>query len=376
MKGALVGVIEQLRSLTWTRRYSQAGSFDATMPLTPENLRLTELNRLAWIRGAPNACLIESRVITDSADQQDIVISGRDVLCYLDRRLLNWDFEADDPIRASAVLSLLFRGEASGGRYTVPIDGVSYVDDKSVTYKLPEGYTKSAGTSLLEIAEDLAALADAGLKSTCDLSGGTANVKIRMYMGVNRGAGQSARQPVIFSKRWNNLERVGLTQNIAAVVNTVVVRGYWAAFHQYADGSTWTEGGKYYRVTVYLNDKKPADSERREAQIDCSFDATGADMTLERYKVKMRQEGRAYLKNALKGTVAADAVDCEVLGDVQFRYRRDWDVGDIVSVQSPELGVDVDKRITEVQEVYEQEGRRLAVTFGNSLPTRIRMRRR
>ena len=52
-----------------------------------------------------------------------------------------------------------------------------------------------------------------------------------------------------------------------------------------------------------------------------------------------------------------------------FEYEKDWDVGDIVTVQNKDWGLTMDVRITEVEEVYEASGFKLNVAFGKSLPT-------
>ena len=51
-----------------------------------------------------------------------------------------------------------------------------------------------------------------------------------------------------------------------------------------------------------------------------------------------------------------------------FKYRDDWDVGDIVTVQNKAWDLTMDTRITEVQEIHEASGFKLNVTFGNNLP--------
>ncbi len=59
----------------------------------------------------------------------------------------------------------------------------------------------------------------------------------------------------------------------------------------------------------------------------------------------------------------------EVLPTGPFEYEKDWDLGDIVTVQNKDWGLTMDVRITEVEEVYETSGFRLNVIFGKSLPT-------
>lgn len=61
----------------------------------------------------------------------------------------------------------------------------------------------------------------------------------------------------------------------------------------------------------------------------------------------------------------------QVLTKSRLVYERDYDLGDLVTLQNREWGVTMDARITEVKEIYEPGGFQLEVTFGNSQPNLI-----
>nr|WP_252281503.1 siphovirus ReqiPepy6 Gp37-like family protein [Peribacillus frigoritolerans] len=52
-------------------------------------------------------------------------------------------------------------------------------------------------------------------------------------------------------------------------------------------------------------------------------------------------------------------------------YEKDWDLGDIVTVQNRKWGVTLDSRITETKETYEPGGFQLEAVFGKNQPTFI-----
>lgn len=54
-----------------------------------------------------------------------------------------------------------------------------------------------------------------------------------------------------------------------------------------------------------------------------------------------------------------------------FNYQLDYDLGDIVTVQNKDWGVTLNARITEVKEIYQENGFGLEATFGNNRPTLI-----
>ena len=58
----------------------------------------------------------------------------------------------------------------------------------------------------------------------------------------------------------------------------------------------------------------------------------------------------------------------DILTHGSFKYEKDWDLGDIVTIQNKDWGVTMDARVTEVTEVYEPSGYRLSAILGDSMP--------
>lgn len=56
----------------------------------------------------------------------------------------------------------------------------------------------------------------------------------------------------------------------------------------------------------------------------------------------------------------------EILPTGPFAYEKDWDVGDIVTIQNKGWGVLSHTRISEVTEIIEAGGFRLSVVFGQA----------
>jgi hypothetical protein len=55
----------------------------------------------------------------------------------------------------------------------------------------------------------------------------------------------------------------------------------------------------------------------------------------------------------------------------RLEYEKDYDLGDMVTLQNKEWGVTLDARITEVKEIYEHGNVGIELTFGNNRPTLI-----
>ncbi|MGM2833599.1 Gp37-like protein, partial [Bacillus cereus group sp. Bce025] len=49
-----------------------------------------------------------------------------------------------------------------------------------------------------------------------------------------------------------------------------------------------------------------------------------------------------------------------------MEYEKDWTLGDIVTCEDDKIGVQMDARVTDVEEVYQNNKRELKVTFGTT----------
>ena len=50
-------------------------------------------------------------------------------------------------------------------------------------------------------------------------------------------------------------------------------------------------------------------------------------------------------------------------------YKRDFELGDIVTILDRKWNITINTRITEIEEVYENGGKSINVIFGNKIPT-------
>lgn len=54
-----------------------------------------------------------------------------------------------------------------------------------------------------------------------------------------------------------------------------------------------------------------------------------------------------------------------------MEYRKDYDVGDMITFFDKKWDITINTRITEICEIYDNVGLKLNVTFGNNAPTLI-----
>lgn len=94
--------------------------------------------------------------------------------------------------------------------------------------------------------------------------------------------------------------------------------------------------------------------------------ATGADrheMFVDARDLSEKLEKRGEEKLAEVNNI--QSFTCKINPDGSFKYEDDWNLGDIVTIQNNYLGIELNIRITEIQEIHSRDGMELTVTFGN-----------
>lgn len=325
------GVVEDIQSLIWIRRYFSAGEFELHTSLTERNLHLLSPGNLVYIRGAKEAGVIEDILNSEGGETRELVRKGRFLEAYMDRRLvkntINFQGKIEDAMR-----KLL--------QSATPIPRVELGTLKSYQETVRFQVTMK---NLLTYEEKLARSGGMGFRFIPDFR--NKKILFDIYKGENRGYGQRERRRVVFSERYDNLNQAQYTYNDQVLRTKAIVGGA-------GEGSS--------RIYVEVGGGEGLDL--REIFVDAK-DIQKEEMSDAEYKEALKQRGY----EALEENKISETIDCEVGADVNFKYKEDYDLGDIVSVQKKEWGIKIDQRITEIQEVYENGALRIVPTIGNPL---------
>lgn len=161
-----------------------------------------------------------------------------------------------------------------------------------------------------------------------------------IYNGRNFSADQSERPPVLFSTAFDNIQSQTFIDSILNYGNLAVIGG-------------------------------PGEGAAREIVLTESA-ATGLDLHVVFVDGQDGNEAGDLLAQGRQQLAEHPHVlsfQSEISPYGPFRYQKDWDVGDLVTVQQLEWGLQLTTRVTEVQEIYERDGLELHVMFGNEIPT-------
>lgn len=360
----LIGIIDDAKSIIWHDVYYGVGDFEVYAPCTPESVSLLIVGNYVTRYGDDNIGIIEKVNITYSAqDGRMIIASGRFAKSLLDRRIIytlsgysvsptilrgnvedavrklvtqnaiNCTFDSDRNI-AELVL-----GVDAGITKTI-VDASGAAADKQVTHD-----------NLLEYTDSL--LEEYGIGAKCVLNDAL-KLAYTVYIGADRSADNSdGNEPVIFSQDFDNLISTTYSYDESLLKNTALIGG---------EG----EGEVRFHAIVKSSASGAA---RREVFVDASGssrtykDENGEEQTLTdaEYNAQLETVGL----QAISGLAITETFDGEVdLMSGSFRYRDDFSLGDIVTIQDLEIGLYINARILEVTEVEDDSGYMISIVYG------------
>ena len=100
----------------------------------------------------------------------------------------------------------------------------------------------------------------------------------------------------------------------------------------------------------------------REVHVPTNVDTDGR--TTAQIKASMERQAQ----RALESKTIFEGFTFSTNADSPFRYRTDYDIGDMVHVKHIAWNIDLALRITEIEEDYKGAGREIILTCGSPLP--------
>lgn len=332
------GLIENQTSILWNRRYYDCGDFELYAPVTPNNQALLQRGNLVWIRGAAEAGVIEYLTIEQTDFKNQITAKGRFLESYMSRRLIRPTYNAQNKTVEMAMREILSNAVPIPLVQLEPLQGLDKTVSFQATYK-----------NLLDYEIKLAKYANYGFRFRPDFSEKT--ITFEIYQGLDRSFQQTDRNRVVFSEGYNNIQQAKYTLNDQLLKTVCYVGG---------DG----EGSA--RTYVIAGDDTLTGLERREVFLNAS-DVSREGLTTAQYQAALIQRGN----QELDADSLVSSVECTTDANSNFKYKTNYDLGDIVVIRKENWDLSIDLRITELTEIYEYGAMKVSPVFGNPLPVTI-----
>lgn len=331
-----IGQIENQTSLIWTRKFYEPGTFELHAPITDENLYMLQEGNIIGKKGSDEAGIIEDIEKEESDIKNEITVKGRFLSSYMDRRLIK------KTVNFSGYIEVAMRQLYSG---CIPIPLVELGSLNGFTERAEFQATMK---NLLAYENKLSRAGAIGFRYRPDF----VNHKIifETYQGKNRALNQHENNRVIFSEDYNNLNNAIYKYNSQNLKTFAIVGGQGEG-----DARTYYElgGGEGYDL--------------REVFVDAK-DINPEGMTAAQYKAALLQRAQ----ETLNESIVSESLECETEAAINFTYKEDYDLGDIVTVKKKKWNLYMNQRITELSEVYEYGGMTVVPTFGDPLPEKIK----
>lgn len=319
------------KSLRWRPMYDKPGEFElhtstSLFPLVQRGQLILRQDRLK------ETVKVEGVEIEDG----DLIITGRFLSCVLEDAgivtIYNFDCTIEDAMRQlvqeqyNRVARTLPMNLADAGAFPATIRC-------QVSLK-----------NLLTVLQAMAKAGGLGFRVYADPE--EQSFFFEVYEGVDRTESQEENPRVIFSNAYFNIDKPHYQENEANYKNYAIVCG----------------AGEGVNRTIVEVDRTNGE-DRRELLVDAR-DLSQGEQTAAQYKDVLTQRGHDKLDEHNR----VHSFEAGIKSSSQFRYMEDWNLGDIVTGKQTEWGVTMDQRVTEVEEVFENDAMSVTPTLGTPAP--------
>ena len=311
----LIGLAPVYSQFVWTRRFGRAGEFQLETHFTKELFDILAEGNIIYKRDVDEAAIIEQRkVIQTAQDELKMVVSGRHIESILSRRIFSFEGE----IELSELLVHIIRGNflaEAGENRSMERDGLRFLGGSLPNTMISAEYRNhNAYDAIVSLCEEHAV----GLKMRYNIARRTFDLEFT----------RPTETDVVFSKMFANIMEQNYMSDSSNMRNVVYIDNL------FVHNDTTFRG---------INRREMSISAPREGQTH--FAQSALDALHENRKVQQ-----------LSSTVNPYSE--------QFIYLVDWDLGSIVLSNNVVLGVSRLETITEIAEIYGEEGLSLVVNLG------------
>lgn len=334
-----IGLIDIYQSLIWTKRYYQAGDFELYVPASSELLEMLQKDNILVREDDNIAMIIEKiEITTDVETGNYIIVSGRSIESYLERRIVRYQTNIDDTLE-------------NGIRRLINENAINPKDTDRIIPNLILG-TSQGFTDTLKMQITYDTLYDV-IVSLCQSYGygwkitfEDGKLVFNLYKGVDHSYSQDINPYVVFSPEFDNLI------NSHYVTDKQEYKNYAYVFGE-GEGSS-----RSFRA-VSLNNIIPKNLDLYELYVDAKDLSTNdGEIGTREYGEMLYTRGIEKL-NECKTTTAFEG---EVASNLSYQYKVDYDIGDIVQIKN-EYGITTKARITEIIESESESGSEFVPTF-------------
>ena len=331
----MIGVVEKYISLIWSDRYDEAGDFELEVSYDPLLKDLLQKDRFVTVDYSDHTAIIEKIEISkDDEEDAKMVVSGRSVEIILDRRIVLEKTEFDEETNISlqnGIKTLLNENLINPSNSKRKISNFMFSESSVVSItslSINETYDKD---DLYSIITGLCSDNHIGFKVLMDSSG-------RYVFGLYKGKDIS--NDVIFSPYYDNLNN----------------SQYFSSIEDYKNVMFVSKDDSEYLV-AFDSSSEPTGLSRRETHESASDLKENKEGDLTDHELEIKALKKLKSEHKIKTGFEGD-----IIPDVLYTYRTDYNVGDKVQLEDA-YGNREAVYISEVVITFDENGLSIIPTF-------------
>lgn len=327
-------VLDVFKSLIWTKRYYTCGDFELYTPATAEITAILAACQYVCRDDDDSVMIVENVKITTDAESGDYyTITGRSLESILARRIVQGtdthQFVIDTDDAAEVVYQLLRVNIGEDAEAARKVSNFDIDDTFSYAADIKMQIT---GKNLLQSITDICQTYGFGLKTVID----SGNIVFSLYAGSTTD--------VTFSAEFDNLINSDYAYNSENYKNVAYIAG---------------EGEGTARKWAAIGDDTYSGLARRELFVDArDISSNGGEISTSDYDDMLITRGAEKLADCQN----VKAFSGEVEPQTTYEYKKDYNLGDIVTVDNG-YGVTATPRIIEIIECWDENGYKVVPTF-------------
>lgn len=353
-----LGEIDDYESLQFTRRYQKSGEFELHINVNKNLTETLQEGNLIFLTER-KVGVIQHRTLSRDG-KETLTIKGSTLQGLMSRRITvppigqGYDRIKDN---AETVLKHYVFNNAVN-----PVDISRIIPNLEIALDQKRGPIVDYQSRLKHLdteLEDISNISGIGWEIYLDL--GRQKFVFDVFENRDVTTEQTILPPVIFSVDFDNIQSHTFTDSALGYKNTAYVGGQGEEESRRIVKIGTTSGFKRYETFVDARDVSETKS------VEGVDGPTDVPIPESEINSQLTDRGTKSLKELDK----IISFESEILTYGPFVYEKDWDLGDIVTVQDKMWGLTLNTPIPEVKETYEVGGFKLEATFGNTIPTLI-----
>jgi hypothetical protein len=354
----LLAEIDNYESLLFTRRWHEVGEFELRINRHKRHTELLQRGNLIMLGASRNKVgIIRHREIEldeNGKKTENWLVKGIALKGVVAQRITVPPV-GDSHDRANGSAETVMKHYVNN-HVVNPVDTKRKIDMVVLAVDLQRGSNVSWESRFKKLDEELAEISKAsGLGWDVFLDFQQKKWMFDVFEGRNLTVNQSENPPVIFSPQFESLKQLSLVESDYNYKNFGYIAGQGEGEERRVVEVGEAEG--LSRIETFIDSRDISEE-----------DESGQALPEEQIIEKLRERGQQKLSEFAEEFF----LEGQILTNSPFVYEKDYDLGDIVTIQNREWGVTRDARITEIKEIYEPGGFQIEATFGESRPTLVK----